>query len=198
MRCKSCTRTWTRFYASVEQRDDPDVARPPGDRRRRGSCSPPATRPRPRREDRDGGARLAGCARTPWWCRPDGAYSRGSAAVSGVSRLHTDRGAPLGGRGVSRCRRAGRVSGTPVQIAERLRADVRHRSACRSPWHRRTKFLAKVDRQEAKPDGLLLVQPDRELAFLHPLLVRRLGAWAPKWLKNCTPTASIPLPTSPS
>lgn len=28
--------------------------------------------------------------------------------------------------------------------------------------------------QEAKPDGLLLVPPDRELAFLHPLPVRRL------------------------
>ena len=38
----------------------------------------------------------------------------------------------------------------------------------------RTKFLAKVASQEAKPDGLLLVPPDRELAFLHPLPVRRL------------------------
>ena len=36
----------------------------------------------------------------------------------------------------------------------------------------RTKFLAKVASQEAKPDGLLLVPPDRELAFLHPLPVR--------------------------
>jgi DNA polymerase IV len=31
-----------------------------------------------------------------------------------------------------------------------------------------------VASQEAKPDGLLLVPPDRELAFLHPLPVRRL------------------------
>jgi len=38
----------------------------------------------------------------------------------------------------------------------------------------RTKFLAKVASQEAKPDGLLLVPPGRELAFLHPLPVRRL------------------------
>ncbi len=32
----------------------------------------------------------------------------------------------------------------------------------------------KVASQEAKPDGLLLVPPDRELQFLHPLPVRRL------------------------
>ena len=38
----------------------------------------------------------------------------------------------------------------------------------------RTKFLAKVASQEAKPDGLLLVPPDQELAFLRPLPVRRL------------------------
>ena len=38
----------------------------------------------------------------------------------------------------------------------------------------RTKFLAKVASQVAKPDGLLLVPPDRELAFLQPLPVRRL------------------------
>ena len=38
----------------------------------------------------------------------------------------------------------------------------------------RTKFLAKVASGVAKPDGLLVVPPDRELAFLHPLPVERL------------------------
>jgi DNA polymerase IV len=38
----------------------------------------------------------------------------------------------------------------------------------------RTKFLAKVASGVAKPDGLLIVPPDRELAFLHPLPVERL------------------------
>ena len=68
-----------------------------------------------------------------------------------------------------------RVSGTPVQIAERLRADVRDRVGLPiTVGVARTKFLAKVASQEAKPDGLLLVSPDQELAFLRPLPVRRL------------------------
>lgn len=69
----------------------------------------------------------------------------------------------------------GRVAGTPVQIAARLRADVRDRVGLPiTVGVARTKFLAKVASQEAKPDGLLLVPPDRELAFLRPLPVRRL------------------------
>ena len=68
----------------------------------------------------------------------------------------------------------GRVSGTPVQIAERLRSDVRDRVGLPiTVGVARTKFLAKVASQEAKPDGLLLVPPDQELAFLRPLPVRR-------------------------
>ena len=64
-----------------------------------------------------------------------------------------------------------RVSGTPVQIGARLREEV---GLPITVGIARTKFLAKVASQEAKPDGLLMVPPDRELAFLHPLPVRRL------------------------
>ena len=65
----------------------------------------------------------------------------------------------------------GRRSRSPA----RLRADVRDRVGLPiTVGIARTKFLAKVASQEAKPDGLLLVPPDRELAFLHPLPVRRL------------------------
>ncbi|OBF49315.1 DNA polymerase IV [Mycobacterium sp. 852002-50816_SCH5313054-b] len=68
-----------------------------------------------------------------------------------------------------------RVAGTPVQIAERLRVDVRERVGLPiTVGIARTKFLAKVASQEGKPDGLLLVPPDQELAFLRPLPVRRL------------------------
>jgi len=68
-----------------------------------------------------------------------------------------------------------RVSGMPIQIADRLRADVRDRVGLPiTVGVARTKFLAKVASQEAKPDGLLLVPPDQELAFLRPLPVRRL------------------------
>lgn len=68
-----------------------------------------------------------------------------------------------------------RACGTPIEIAARLRAEVRHRVGLPiTVGVARTKFLAKVASQEAKPDGLLLVPPDRELTFLHPLPVRRL------------------------
>src|SRR6201996_8010387 len=68
-----------------------------------------------------------------------------------------------------------RISGTPVEIAARLRSDVRSRVGLPiTVGVARTKFLAKVASQEAKPDGLLLVPPEQELAFLHPLPVRRL------------------------
>ncbi len=69
----------------------------------------------------------------------------------------------------------GRVSGTPVQIGAALREHVRDRVGLPiTVGIARTKFLAKVASQQAKPDGLLLVPPDRELAFLHPLPVRSL------------------------
>jgi DNA polymerase IV len=68
-----------------------------------------------------------------------------------------------------------RVAGSPMDIAIRLRRDVRDQVGLRiSVGVARTKFLAKVASGVAKPDGLLMVRPDRELAFLHPLPVERL------------------------
>ena len=68
-----------------------------------------------------------------------------------------------------------RVSGTPVDIAVRLRERVRHEVGLNiTVGIARTKFLAKVASGVAKPDGLLEVPPDGELAFLHPLAVERL------------------------
>jgi DNA polymerase-4 len=68
-----------------------------------------------------------------------------------------------------------RISGTPVEIAIRLRREVRERVGLPiTVGIARTKFLAKVASGVAKPDGLLVVPPDGELAFLHPLPVERL------------------------
>jgi DNA polymerase IV len=68
-----------------------------------------------------------------------------------------------------------RVSGTPSEIATRLRCEVRERVGLPiTVGVARTKFLAKVASGVAKPDGLLVVPPDRELEFLHPLPVERL------------------------
>jgi DNA polymerase IV len=68
-----------------------------------------------------------------------------------------------------------RLSGTATEIAVRLRRDVRERVGLPiTVGVARTKFLAKVASGVAKPDGLLVVPPERELAFLHPLPIERL------------------------
>jgi DNA polymerase-4 len=68
-----------------------------------------------------------------------------------------------------------RLAGPPIEIAIRLRQEIRARVGLPvTVGVARTKFLAKVASGVAKPDGLLLVPPDRELAFLHPLPVERL------------------------
>src|SRR5437764_105738 len=69
----------------------------------------------------------------------------------------------------------GRVSGSPYEIAVKLRRDVLERVGLPiTVGVARTKFLAKVASGVAKPDGLLVVPPDGELEFLHPLPVERL------------------------
>ncbi|HEX2192513.1 MAG TPA: DNA polymerase IV [Acidimicrobiales bacterium] len=73
-----------------------------------------------------------------------------------------------------------RVSGTPTEIALRLRRQVLERVGLPiTVGVARTKFLAKVASGVAKPDGLLVVPPDAELAFLHPLPVERLWGVGP-------------------
>jgi DNA polymerase-4 len=68
-----------------------------------------------------------------------------------------------------------RLRGSPPEIAAQLRRDVLERVGLAiTVGVARTKFLAKVASGVAKPDGLLVVPPDAELAFLHPLPVERL------------------------
>jgi DNA polymerase IV len=72
------------------------------------------------------------------------------------------------------------ISGTPREIAERLRRRAREKVGLAvTVGVATTKVLAKIASREAKPDGLLIVAPGKELAFLHPLGVERLWGVGP-------------------
>lgn len=74
-----------------------------------------------------------------------------------------------------------RIAGTPTEIAVRLRERVRQEVGLPiSVGVARTKFLAKIASGVSKPDGLLVVESDREQEFLHPLPVERLWGVGPK------------------
>jgi DNA polymerase-4 len=78
-----------------------------------------------------------------------------------------------------------RISGTPAEIAARLRRDVREQVGLPiTVGVARTKHLAKVASAVAKPDGLLVVPPEQEIAFLHPLAVERLWGVGPATAKK--------------
>jgi DNA polymerase IV len=73
-----------------------------------------------------------------------------------------------------------KISGTPREIAGRLRSSVRSRVGLPiTVGIADTKFLAKVASGVGKPDGLLEVPAGQELAFLHPLPVERLWGVGP-------------------
>ncbi|MBO0849316.1 MAG: DNA polymerase IV [Pseudonocardia sp.] len=68
-----------------------------------------------------------------------------------------------------------RIRGAPADIAAGLRRRVAEEVGLPiTVGVARTKFLAKVASRVAKPDGLLVVPPERELRFLHPLPVEML------------------------
>jgi DNA polymerase-4 len=68
-----------------------------------------------------------------------------------------------------------RIDVPPLQIGARLREWVRDEVGLPiTVGVARTPFLAKVASRVAKPDGLLLVPPDGEDAFLHPLPLEQL------------------------
>lgn len=68
-----------------------------------------------------------------------------------------------------------RIDVPPIDIGARVRRLVREEVGLPiTVGVARTPFLAKVASRVAKPDGLLLVEPDGEAAFLHPLGVEQL------------------------
>lgn len=165
------------FYASVEQRDDPSL-------RGRAVIVGGGVVLAASYEAKAYGVRTAMGGRQARQLCPNAvvvpprmsAYSEASAEVFEVFRDTTPLVEPLSvDEAFLEVGGLARVSGTPVEIGARLRERVRVEVGLPiTVGIARTKFLAKVASQEAKPDGLLLVPPDRELAFLHPLPVRRL------------------------
>jgi DNA polymerase-4 len=70
--------------------------------------------------------------------------------------------------------------GPPAEIATAIRRRVRTELGLPiSIGVARTKHLAKIGSQVAKPDGLVVVDPDRELAFLHDLPVELMWGVGP-------------------
>lgn len=66
-------------------------------------------------------------------------------------------------------------NGNPREIGEALRRDVRESVGLAvTVGIASAKFIAKIASGFAKPDGLLVVEPGRELEFLHPLDIERL------------------------
>jgi DNA polymerase IV len=109
------------------------------------------------------------------------AYSEASKAVY---RVFEDTAPKVEGLSIDEAfldvRGVRRLSGPPTEIAVRLRREVREKVGLPiTVGVARTKFLAKVASAVAKPDGLLVVPPDRELAFLHPLPIEALWGVGP-------------------
>jgi DNA polymerase-4 len=165
------------FYASVEQRDDPRL-------RARPVIVGAGVVLAASYEAKAYGVRTAMGGRQARRLCPDAivvpprmsAYAEASRAVYAVFEdvaplvegLSIDE-AFLDVRGMER------IAGTPAQIALRLRRQVRERVGLPiTVGVARTKFLAKVASGVAKPDGLLMVAPEEETAFLHPLPVEAL------------------------
>jgi DNA polymerase IV len=165
------------FYASVEQRDDPRLRGRPVivgagvvlaasyEAKAYGVCTAM------------GGARARRLCPGAVVVSPRmSAYSEASKAIY---RVFEDTTPLVEGMSIDEAfldvRGLKRLSGSPSEIAARLRRDVRDRVGLPiTVGVARTKFLAKVASGVAKPDGLLVVPVEHELAFLHPLPVERV------------------------
>ena len=170
------------FYASVEQRDRPELRGRPvivG-----GGVVLTASY-----EARRQGVRTAMGGRQARALCPDAvvvpprmrAYSEASAAVF---RIFRDTTPLVEGLSIDEAfldvNGLRRIAGSPSAIAAQLRQRVLDEVGLPiTVGVARTKFLAKVASGVAKPDGLLVVPPGQELAFLHPLDVSRLWGVGP-------------------
>src|SRR3954452_25602562 len=74
----------------------------------------------------------------------------------------------------------GGIAEGALELGRWLRREVRERVGLAiTVGVASTKVLAKLAGRQAKPDGLLVVEPEQELAFLHPLPVERVWGIGP-------------------
>jgi DNA polymerase IV len=165
------------FYASVEQRDDPRLrGRPVIVGAGVVLAASYEAKARGVRTAMGGGRARRLCPEAVVVPPRMSAYSEASKAVF---KVFEDTAPVVEGLSIDEAfldvRGLNHISGTPVQIAVRLRRRIREEVGLPiTVGVARTKFLAKVASAVAKPDGLLMVAPERELEFLHPLPVERL------------------------
>ena len=179
------------FYAAIEQRDRPELrGRPvvvgadPRGGRGRGVVSTASY------EARRFGVASAMPISQAWRLCPDAAYlpvdmakySRVSAQVMETLRGFTDRVEPVSideaFLDVTGSRRA---LGPGEQVARRLKDRLlAETSLTASVGVAANKLVAKIASDLRKPDGLVVVPPGTEAAFLLPLPVRRLWGIGPK------------------
>ena len=174
------------FFASVEQRDDPNLRGRPvvvGGTAGRGVVAAASY------EARAFGVHSAmPSARARRLC-PDAvflpprfdAYEAASRSVMAILRSVTPLVEPLSlDEAFLDVAGAGRTHGEPPTIAAALRAQIREEVwLTASVGAATTKMLAKIASDLAKPDGVLIVAPGTELEVLHPLPVRRLWGVGP-------------------
>jgi DNA polymerase-4 len=165
------------FYASVEQRDNPSL-------RGRAVIVGGGVVLASSYEARARGVRTAMGGRQALQLCPEAivvpprfaAYSAASKVVFEIFRRHSPLVEALSiDEAFIDVRGLRHIGGTPLQVATRLREEVREIAGLAlTIGIASTKFLAKVASEVAKPDGLVMIPAGSELAFLHPLPVTAL------------------------
>ena len=175
------------FYASVEQLADPTLRGKPvvvgglGNRGVVAAASYEARRSGIHSAMPMGRARRLAAPDTVFLAPRFDAYTDASRDVMAILRSFTPLVEPLAldeaFLDVSGCRR---LHGPAPEIAATIRTRVRAETGLTaSVGVATTKHIAKLASEDAKPDGLLVIEPGTELAFLHPLDVGRLWGVGP-------------------
>ena len=112
-------------------------------------------------------------------------YTKASAEVMAVFRDFTPLVEPISiDEAFLDVRGATRLLGSPEKIAADIRAAVLERTGLTcSVGVAATKFMAKLASGQCKPNGLLVVEPEKALEFLHPLPIRVLWGVGPQTAK---------------